>query len=581
MNTKNRWNKFSDLLKPYYEKSFDQIHQNILAFCEYFRKEKYIELDLKMIDEFVESLFFVFSQPDFGITKNDVDRYFLEYLTIANLIRISSYKNSDKVLEKLIENLSQNIIKILILYSAYNQIRLRIKTLMFLDPTATSLWFCKFLSVFQAAVSDTNAFTQLNDHLLDSDIELNTITDIKPIFFGITYINQDLDRYWKSKFNQLIQRKHFLGEIQEIKPLKRNRIAIISGCWYENHSVYRNQYHFLKALSEKYELHLFSVTPLQKNLDPSIFKEFHYIVMPNGKIDASQIEAGNYPLIYFTDIGMHAETTILSNTRLAPIQVTSYGHSVSTFGSKIDYWIGGIKGEQGSSHVDLATIQSRYSETFIGLPGLGITHTYPSYTIKNISKRADRFVINCPSCAHKVNAKLIYSLKNILKKVQCEDIVFQIFSCTYGLTFHTYKQILHEQLGPHVEVIFPASYAHYMELLETGQFSIEAYPFGGCNTVVDALWLRQPIVCLEGERWYNKIGTATLLKLGIDPQRNTMLASNSEQYENNVVNLVNDSQLLEQARQEILHADLNTLFDNSESYYFVQAIDQLLNSLNI
>ena len=136
---------------------------------------------------------------------------------------------------------------------------------------------------------------------------------------------------------------------------------------------------------------------------------------------------------------------------------------------------------------------------------------------------------------------------------------------------------MEEHLGDHVEVIQLTPYPRYMDLLQEGQFSIESFPFGGCNTVVDALWLKQPIVCLEGDRWFSKIGTALVLQAGIDRDRKRLLASNAQQYEDYITNLINDPELLQAAREEVLKADLQaTLFDTSESQYFVQAISKLL-----
>ncbi len=43
---------------------------------------------------------------------------------------------------------------------------------------------------------------------------------------------------------------------------------------------------------------------------------------------------------------MHPADVVFSNLRVAPVQVTSYGHSSSTHGSKIDYFIGGADVEQ-------------------------------------------------------------------------------------------------------------------------------------------------------------------------------------------------------------------------------------------
>ncbi len=39
-------------------------------------------------------------------------------------------------------------------------------------------------------------------------------------------------------------------------------------------------------------------------------------------------------------VGMHPADVALSNLRMGLVQVTSYGHSSSTHGSEIDYFIG-------------------------------------------------------------------------------------------------------------------------------------------------------------------------------------------------------------------------------------------------
>jgi len=576
---KQAWDAYSDVLKPYSEKSFDKIHKNIMAFCEYCRTAVDVELYAsKFIDDFVGSLFFIFSRDDFSIPPEYIPSYFRLYKTIADLIRISKYRNSDAILKALLTNPANNLVKILILYSAYNSFMLDRKKLLSINKKGVSFWFCNFFSNFLTALSDSYGYKHLKYHMSVLDLELAPIEEFKGIFFSLTFIDNERDQYWKRKFNTFIHENKFLEDIVQIdkKSYPRNKIAIISGCWHQNHSVYRNQYHFLKALSEKYELTLFNVAPLKNPLDEELFKEVHHIIKSDEKIDTSKL-AGQFPLIYYTDIGMHASTTLLSNARLAPIQVTSYGHSVSTFGSKIDYWIGGLQGERGTSNISESDIQKHYSETFIGLPGLGITNTIPDYVLKNTPKAHDRYIINCSWCAQKINLDLIHSLKNILNRAKRQDIVFRIFACTSGLTLHTLRHILEEYLGKHAEIIPLTSSSKFMEIMEEGQFSIEPYPFGGCNTVVDALWLRQPIVCLEGNHWYSKIGTAVMLKAGIDLERNLMLASSVQQYEDYIVNLINDKKLLESAQRQVLNADLNsTLFENSEATHFVEAMDRLL-----
>jgi predicted O-linked N-acetylglucosamine transferase (SPINDLY family) len=55
-----------------------------------------------------------------------------------------------------------------------------------------------------------------------------------------------------------------------------------------------------------------------------------------------------------------------------------------------------------------------------------------------------------------------------------------------------------------------------MGKMEAADFAIDCFPFAGSNTVSDNLHLRKPVVCLEGDRWFNRIGPAMLRSIGLE-----------------------------------------------------------------
>lgn len=568
-----------DILKFYEAWDFDGLHHEVIRFLEYCKEADFSELEDLAIDAFIEQLFIVFSQNNLSFSANHISKYFELYHVLSNLIRISKFKNSDKILRKLLKNPEKNILKILILASPFNSVKLNRERLFSVNEDGAAAWFCHFLAMERTALADPVGFKQLRLHCSHTHIELKVLAALKSIFFASTYVDGKKDRIWKKKFNTLIQEPNVLKQFgfknlleQKNQFQSTNQIAVVSDAWRKDHSVYRNQYHFLKALSQKYELTLFGIVPYGETLDESLFKAVHYLPLEE------MVESlGKFQMIYFTDVGFSIESNILSNMRLAPLQVTSYGHSASTFGSMIDYWIGGLKGERGTTHVSKAAIQKRYSETFVGLPGLGITNTAPSYHLKHIKPGEEPFIVNCSWSAPKVNYILIKTLKDIISRIKRQNVIFRIFSCNSGLDFLTFRQVIKEQLGTHAEVFPALPYEEYMTLMEEGQFSIESFPFGGCNTVVDALWIKQPIVCLEGNRWYGKIGSCLLMEAGADPDRNTLLASSIPQYEDYIVKLIDDPKLLETVRTRISQLDLkSSLFSLDESDHFVQEIERLL-----
>lgn len=576
--------EWNGILDDYRTENFDRLHQKTIQFLSDCKTASIEELknNILLIDQFLEQLFFVFSKNTLKFSLNDINRYFSLYKVLANLIRISKYKNSDIILKEILKNTERNIVKILLFYSPFNSIKLDLQQIFAINEDAASVWFCHFLALGRTAVADPMGFKQLSRNCKAIDLELKVLDDLNSIYFGTTYIDNKKDVVWKKKINEFLQQEDLLKRFgfnlslnkKQVSDFKKKEIAVVSDSWRKEHSVWRTQYHLLKALSEKYDLVLFGVVPPNDSLDESLFKKTYYLSLEEM---VKQLQ-GNFPMIFFTDIGFSIETIILSNMDLAPIQITTYGHPVSTCESKINYWIGGLKSESGSSTINLAKIQKRYTEKFVELPGLGIINNIPNYIPKNLRPSSDPFIINCSWGSHKTNYKLLKTLKNILKKVKRKNVVFRVFSYNFGLDFVVFEKTLKEQFGEQIEVLPALPYEDYMQTMEQGQFSIEPFPFGGTNTVVDALWIRQPIVCLEGDRYYSKVGSCLLSMVQADPESNHLLATSIPQYEEFIINLIDNPELLQAVRKHLKKINLDDLFScEQESHDFVNAIDRLLN----
>ena len=85
-----------------------------------------------------------------------------------------------------------------------------------------------------------------------------------------------------------------------------------------------------------------------------VFDEVH--VVPNIGIEpglqhaVEWVTAHRFDAIFYPEVGMHAVSILMAALRLATVQVTSYGHSASTHGAEIDYFIGGSEVEQWTQH---------------------------------------------------------------------------------------------------------------------------------------------------------------------------------------------------------------------------------------
>lgn len=117
------------------------------------------------------------------------------------------------------------------------------------------------------------------------------------------------------------------------------------------------------------------------------------------------------------------------------------------------------------------------------------------------------------------------------------------------------------------------NYEQYMSLMEEGSLSIDSFHFGGCNTVSDSLYLGIPIVTLEGQHWYNRIGPQMLRLVG----QNDCIASTVDEYVSITLRLIEDAAYLEALRLRLVNADLvNTIYSTEQAQFFPRAVQQLI-----
>ncbi|MBE9031457.1 tetratricopeptide repeat protein [filamentous cyanobacterium LEGE 11480] len=125
------------------------------------------------------------------------------------------------------------------------------------------------------------------------------------------------------------------------------------------------------AIFEVYIYHLNQlISPLTRDFWARSQEFRHIHKWPVAKI-AQQVIADQLHILVLPEIGMKPEMTLLSNLRLAPIQCTTWTHPVTSGSAMIDYFLSSelMEPEDGQSH---------YSETLVGLPGIGIHHPRPA-----------------------------------------------------------------------------------------------------------------------------------------------------------------------------------------------------------
>lgn len=560
-----------ETLQLYLRGEHGRVCEIFLRIIDHFRRNTLIMIDAPsqhFLNSFVKTFLYILTQPDFRIPDQFAMPLVGSNRVICNMIAISSIRTSDPYLE-ILRDQQGNFVKILTLYSARNTVKFDVKVLFDTHPEAASLWYIEYGSIFYSGLVNPLVRENLRQHFLFSHPKMLIPRDIQEAYFGSTYTGFSCDRAIKKQINSALQSLE-----PRMPPIrntpKRNKIAVLSTNWTRQHSVYRNYYAYLKALKTKYHLTFFQLGNYQQQ-EVSLFDEHYQLHTANGQQDLSRLVNNDFQVLYFPDIGMCAESIMLANRRFAPVQICSPGHSVSTFGAQIDYFISG-------EDVELkANPEQNYSERLVLLPGMGVIHNRPLYEVRSdIKKTSQDFIINCPWFAQKINYGYLQTLRKLLDRSK-KKLRFRMSlggSSTRANDHLPFYRDIAAVLGAENFEILPAmSYPDYMAKMQEGDVMVDSFHFGGCNTVSDCLFIRVPTLTWEGTTWYNRIGSQMLRLVGMQE----CIATNEEEYLEKALRLIHDDAYRADIRRRLEATDLDsTIYATDDAKYFLPVVDYLV-----
>jgi hypothetical protein len=560
------------LYNLYEKKDFYTLSEKLIEVLNHFRENTYIEISENLqnfIDIFMENLFIFFIKEDYFFDDRHINTFLLHNSTISNLAAISKFKNTDQALAT-IKDQKNNFLKILTLYSARNNIRFDSGLFFDLHPHHASLWYAVSFYSTETLLTQT-VYENMKEHLVSIDSRFLLYGNAASGgFFVSTYIDEDKDRLYKQRVNELMKAELKGIEIRN-RPVK-NKIAIATALWHPTTAVYKTCFDFINSLKNDYDLTLIHMGNQDDDIDKSIFSDVRYVHTVGDHLNLDQIADNDFMLIYYTDVGMNYPSRYMSNLRIAPIQAAGCGHPVSTFGSEIDYFFSGKDSEV------LEEAENNYSERLVLIPGVGLHPVIPMYEMKNIQKTRDDFIISCSWGANKFNYPMMLNLKKIIERSQ-KKLLFRFFPSWMLLRDNKFLVFNIEAtsiLGKdNFEVIPDSKFDMYLSMLEEGDISIDSYHFGGFNTAVDSLYVKKPFVAYEGKKAYNRFASRLLRILGLEE----LITSNDEEYINLIVKLIQDDQYRDNVTAKIRKLNLKEKILNAERpETFKKAIDHLISN---
>lgn len=431
--------------------------------------------------------------------------------------------------------------KTVVLYSARNDLTVDFASLLDENPSLVSHWLFHTFQVLFSGAPNKKVMDKLISFVDMMDDRLVAGLNLQEAYFGVTYTGDiNAERKLKGLINNAIKRVFKPEIIIDPDPTK---IAVWADFWSSGHSVYRSLKGYIEGLKPDHHLTLIHCTRKREELDTSLFDEVITLKFDESGFDLEPLKDKSFGAAVFCDVGMTSPSILLSNVRIAPVQVMLTGHPVSTFGGEMDYFLSGDLVENG-----LVDGHESYSEKLLILPGYGATHTRPTYELKGRKKEIDAVIINCSwlgqKCHHECLAALNRAINRSGEKVLVRFFPGQVPAMHKGIPafIRDLKAMLPDA---RVEVLPMLEYGSYMELMEEGDFNVDCFPFGGSNTASDAIHLGKPLVSLMGGRWFNRIGPSMVENFcGYLPPETV------DEYEDEISRLISESAMAAQCPAE-------------------------------
>ncbi len=563
------------LLSLYLEGNCEEVSTEFIRVLQVLQTPNFVRLDdeqLRFVNEFLKLFLHIFTEPDFIIAEQHVLKFLAANEVLANLLYLSDFSSSDQWLT-LLASQQRNLVRLLTLYSSRNELQLNASELFGLSEKVTSQWFTFAVNgcfSFGTEHSLANHIARIRD--LDARYRPISVSHACG-YLTCSYAGIDNDVDYKTKFNAAARKAMKIATVDN-QPDK-DSLAVVSGLWFSDHVVYRNNLDLIEWLKRRFRLTLiylefdFVGQPSRNyaGLETSAFADVRVVSHRQTSLEIGSIMQNDFAAVFYTDIGMVPPSIFLSNVRIAPVQITGYGHPVSTFGSEIDYFIGG-------SEVESLDAQDYYSEKLVLVPGLGVNSAHARLLrgrqASNLNltaaplnmMAASEIRIACCWGQHKINYDMLRTLVKIAQGTS-RPVRFIILTAAKGDSMSylaTDREIQQVLSGVPVE-LHTLPLEQYLAKIDQCSFALDAFPFGGFNTIADVLSCGQPVVAWEGHRAYNRLAAAFLRRVGLQQ----LIASDEASYISLAIRLIEDRDFYQSIVRQISQLDVADEFERASS----------------
>ncbi len=339
----------------------------------------------------------------------------------------------------------------------------------------------------------------------------------------------------------------------------RKKVGILSALL-NQHTISR----VFGGLIERLDKDKFEVVYLQLGPSDKVSERLAKTVDRHVNLDVSlassreQVAAEELDVLFYPEIGMDPQTYYLSMSRLAPVQVTTWGHPFTTGSPVMDYYL-------SSENLDRDEAQTEYTEKLVRLPSLGMYYQRPQappqWERSDFGLPDDKRLYGCPQMPFKFHPDFDRVLNSI---VELDDKAMLVL---IEPQHANYKNILLERwsksapaLAERIAWLPPMPLPNFLRLLQLCDSILTPIHFGAGRSSFDAFGVGAPVVTYEGEFLKSRITYAAYREMGISD----LVANTEDQYVSLALRLAQDTEWQNHMRKAV-SAKADVLFESKKA----------------
>jgi predicted O-linked N-acetylglucosamine transferase (SPINDLY family) len=300
---------------------------------------------------------------------------------------------------------------------------------------------------------------------------------------------------------------------------KNNKIKILFHCqmFTRQHSVYKDRHQVIKALSydNRFDVYFSTFDKMDIQVKFSMGKAKH-IILPTKLNEIKDIlTKEKFDIIVYAEIGMHNISYMMAMLKLAKIQCNTWGHSDTSGIDTIDYFFSSKLYE-----LPYEEAQKSYSEKLILQSSLCTCYVNPTsrHNISLFKSREfygftnDSVLFFCAQSLFKLNPIYDDYIVQILKNVKNSLLILTDSKEKENIL----KRFNNLNIGHHFRFMQPQEHFGYLNLMSICDIFLDVYPFGGCNSTLEAFSLNKVVVTQPGRMINGRFSSGFYKKMGLE-----------------------------------------------------------------